>query len=172
MTNPRALPAREQKAWLDLRALRVERAREALQAARTHEADCARVVLERRERIAATRTKIRDLATSVVDRWATAMSRWATTVQRHRDLLIDRLERDEYALIDDERKLEQAREQVRRRQADLARAMNRESAVQTLVTAMRREAAVQQELATEREIEDRPGAAHVRPAPSNLEARR
>lgn len=171
--TPRPLPAHEQKQWLGLRAMRVERAREALQAARAHAAECVRVVRERRERIAATRTKIRDLAIAVVDRWAAEMARWATTVQRHRDVLIDRLERDEYALIDDERKLEQAREQVRRREADLARAMNRESAVQTLVTAMRREAAVQQEASAEREIEDRPGAAHARPAPSsNLEARR
>jgi hypothetical protein len=170
--TPRPLGAREQRQWLDLRALRVERAQDALRAARAHVAACARAVQERRERIAATRTAIRELATAVVDRWAAEMSRWATTVQRHRDLLVDRLERDEYALIDDERKLEQAREQVRRCEADLARATTRESAVQTLVTAMRSEAAVQQELAVEREVEDRHGGAHAPPATSPLEARR
>ncbi len=171
--TPRPLHALEQKQWLALRALRVERAREALQAARAHADACARAVQERRERIAATRAQVRDLATAVVDRWATQMSRWATTVQRHRDVLVERLERDEYALIDDERKLEQAQEQMRMRGSDLARAMNRESAVQTMVTAMRREVAVKQELAAEREIEDRPAVVSGTPArhaPFGLEA--
>ena len=168
------LSAREQRQWLALRAMRVERARDALRAARAHEAACERAVQDRRERIVVTRERIHELATAVVDRWAPTMSRWATTVQRHRDVLVDRLERDEYALIDDERKLEQAREQTRRCEAELARATNRESAVTDLVSAMRREHATRQELALEREVEDRPvprvGESSNSPAPSRMEA--
>ncbi len=169
----KVLNPREQKQWLKLRALRLERARSALEAAREAEADCQREVLTRRERIAATRADIHDLAVAVVDRWAAEMPRWADTVEIHRDVLVERLERDEYALIDDERKLEAAQEHVRQCQADVARAENRESAVLTLVAGMRRQALQQQELLVEREQEDRghrPAAAAFTHATKDLRA--
>ncbi len=149
------LQHREQAQWLRLRALRVERARTALTQARAREDACRQVVLKRRDAIAISRARIDAQAAAVVDRWAPVMPRWAEVVGRHRAALLDRLERDEYALIDEERKLEAARDATLRCESDLSRALAREGAATTLVGDMRRAQAVQVELATEHDIEDR-----------------
>jgi dTDP-4-amino-4,6-dideoxygalactose transaminase len=127
---------REQGQWLRLRELRVQRAREQLAAADAACAAAQQAVLARQQAIEQCRAELRAHAESGVGAWAAHLPRWGNVFSVHRDRLAERLERAEYALIDDERALEQAQEVRQQKRADLSRAQAREGAVQTLVKAM------------------------------------
>lgn len=127
---------REQRQWLRLRELRVQRAREQLAAADAACAAAQQAVLARQQAIQRCQAELRAHAQAGVSAWAAHLPRWGQMFSAHRDRLAERLEREEYALIDDERTLEQAQEVRQQKRADLSRALAREGAVQTLVKAM------------------------------------
>jgi hypothetical protein len=144
-----------QRQWLRVRALRVERARSAVAAAAQQVVAARQVVDERRQRIDGWRSDIETLARTWLLERPACLPRWAVQVARHRDHLAERLERDEYALIDDEHALEEAQDLLQQRRAALAQAMAREEAVTTLLDRQRKQAAGRQERLAEYEIEER-----------------
>jgi hypothetical protein len=138
--------------WLKLRALRVERARAAVVQAEVAALAARHLVDARQQAIERSRARL----TALAHGWtaAEALPRWAGSVTAHRDALADRLERDEYALIDDERALEEALDALQQRHAALARATARQQAVQLLVDTHRRDELRQQERRAELEQDD------------------
>jgi hypothetical protein len=150
-----------QAPWLRLRALRVERARAAVLEADVAAAGARQVVDARQRAIAQGRGRLLNLAHG----WsaADALPRWAGAVTAHRDALAERLERDEYALIDEEHALEEALDLAQQRRAALVRAMARQEAVQALVQRQRQSDRLALERRAEREHDDawQPGAGGV-----------
>jgi hypothetical protein len=137
-----------------LRALRVQRlqarcaqARDALEAA-------AQAVRQRRLRVAEHQDRLARLAQAVVTDLAPHLPRWAGMAQAQRDRLVDRLERDQYALIDDEQALEQAQDALARAMSDLTRALAQEDAVKDLARLAHRARRQHLEQRGERELED------------------
>jgi hypothetical protein len=153
---------RDAAQMLRLRSLRVQRAREAVAKAKL-EVEQAEAVVEARQRtIASTQREIVTLADAVVTTLAPQLPRWSGMVSATRERLADKLEREEYALIDDERELEQARERVQQAGAELTRALAREDAVRGLAKQARKAVLHAREQRVELEIEDqgrRPAAA-------------
>ncbi len=146
--------------WLRLRQLRVQRARQALAQAQV-QADQARAAVHAREAsIARGRQRLAEL----VWHWGTAgsadMPRWGRQVQAHGEALAESLERDEYALLDEQETLAQAVEAVRQRQAELARAQAREDAVDTTLKDQRRRDLQAREQQAELETADAHRALH------------
>lgn len=140
--------------WLRLRALRVERARAAVRSAEQAEAVARAAVDERQRRIAQTRASMAALVQGWSGARGAALPRWNAAVSAWRESLADRLERDEYALIDDERALEEALDALQQARAGLVRAMARREAVGELLQQSRREAGRRQELRLEHEQDD------------------
>lgn len=145
-----------QAQWLHLRSLRVERARLALRQAEQAE-QAARATVEQRLRSI---EQGRDSLAALARDWTSSagLPRWSGAVTRWRETLADRLERDEYELIDEERSLEESLDALQRRRDDLVRAMARHEAVGEWVQQERREAGRVRERRAEREQEER---AHV-----------
>lgn len=149
-----AVPA-WQAQWLRLRALRVDRARSALRVAEQAEAEARAAVQARQARIAETRAAVAALAQGWAGPRGAGLPRWGGAVTTWRDALADRLERDEYALIDEERTLEEALDATQRCRALLVRAQARAEAVGEFVDQAHREARRLHETRAEREQEDR-----------------
>lgn len=146
-------PREAQQLWR-LRQLRVQRARDACAAAQAAVAQAQHAVHERQRRIAQWRRQIDTLALAVVNELAPRLPRWSGIVVAQRDKLADRLEREEYALIGDEHRLEQAQEAAQQARAELTRALAREDAVQGLVQQARRALGQARERRAEVELED------------------
>jgi hypothetical protein len=144
-----------QAQWLRLRGLRVERARSALRLAERAEAEARAAVDTRQARIAETRAGMATLAQGWAGPKGAGLPRWGEAVTAWRDALADRLERDEYALIDEERTLEEAMDATQRCRAQLVRAQARAEAVGEFVDQARRETLRVHEARAEREQEDR-----------------
>jgi hypothetical protein len=140
--------------WLRLRQLRVQRAREALTQAQREEAQARAAVEERELRVEQGRSAIAELARHWGGEGCVAMPRWGERVQAHREALGERLERDEYALIDEQDALAGAQAHVRQRRAELARAEAREAAVDATLKDQRRNANQVREQRAELEAED------------------
>ncbi|EHR71421.1 hypothetical protein BurJ1DRAFT_2592 [Burkholderiales bacterium JOSHI_001] len=145
---------REAQQLCRLRALRVQRlqarctqARDALEAA-------AQAVRQRRQQVAHHQDRLARLAQAVVTDLAPQLPRWAGMAQAQRDRLDDRLERDQYALIDDEQALEQAQDALARAMAELTRALAQEDAVKDLARQAQRARRQHLEQRGERELED------------------
>ena len=138
-----------------LRSLRVQRARERCGEARKEVERAQHAVHERMRRIERSQRAMEALSHAVVHSLAPRLPRWSAVAAAQRELLEDRLERDEYALISDERKLEEAQERLQQARAELTRALAREGAVLDLAHETRRARALAQERRVEREIEDR-----------------
>ena len=85
--------------WLRLRSLRVERARLALRQAGQAEAVARAAVEERMRRIEQGRDSLAALARD----WSASdgLPRWSGAVIQWREAVTDRLERDEYELVDE-----------------------------------------------------------------------
>lgn len=149
-----ARPAAWEAQWLRLRALRVERARAALRTAEQAEAAARSAVDERQRRIVQGRDDLAALARGWSGPRSAALPRWNGAVTAWRDALVDRLERDEYALIDEERTLEEALDALQAARARLVRAMARQEAVGELVRQFRQQAAGLRERRAERELDD------------------
>ena len=144
----------ETRQLLRLRTLRVQRARERC-AQMQAGVDAAQSVVDERQRaIVQVRREMGMLAHAVVNGLAPRMPRWSAVASAQRERLADRLERAEYALIDDEHELEQAQERLASARAELARALAREDAVQGMADAARRAVALAREQRAERESDD------------------
>jgi chromosome segregation ATPase len=137
-----------------LRQLRVQRARDICKQAQAALAPAAAAVHRRQQQIEQGRQAIDAWSRAVVNELAPQLPRWANLIVAQRDRLRERLERDEYALIDDERQLEQAQEQLQQASAALTRALAQEDAVRGLLAQARRELAAARERRAEVELED------------------
>jgi hypothetical protein len=146
-----------------LRGLRVQRARERVAQAQAEVQRAAEAVRTRQRQIERVRRSIEELQQAIVTTLAPTMPRWSEVTGIHRERLADRLERDEYALIGDERKLEGAQEELQQQRAELTRALAREDVVRDLADKARRAQTRERERRAEREIEDqgRPRQSHA-----------
>ena len=152
--NPRLPQPHEARQLHRLRSLRVQRAQEQCTRKQAEVDAAVRDVHARQRKIETCRREIDQLNHAVVTSLAPHLPRWSWAAMAQRDRLADRLERDEYALIDDEQALEEAQERLQEARAALTRAMAREDAVGDLVQETRRAHALAKEQRAEREIED------------------
>ncbi|RZA10474.1 MAG: hypothetical protein EOP93_24735 [Lysobacteraceae bacterium] len=146
--------------WLRLRQLRVQRARQALVQAQTEARQAHAAVEDREARIQQGRTLIVELAWHWGGAGSADMPRWVHQVRAHGEALAERLERDEYALLDERETLEKAEDLVRQRRTELARAQAREDAVDATLKDQRREIQQAGEQLAELETEDAFRALH------------
>jgi hypothetical protein len=146
--------SREAAQMLRLRSLRVQRAREACAKARIEVEKAQAVIKEHQRTIERGQREIAALADAIVTTLAPALPRWSGMVAATRERLADQLERDEYALIDDEHELEQAQERAQQAGAELTRALAREDAVRGLAQQARKAVLHAREQRVELEIED------------------
>ncbi|WP_280156086.1 hypothetical protein [Piscinibacter sp. XHJ-5] len=140
-----------------LRTLRVERARERCGQAHADVERAAQAVRERQRRIERHQQEIEALSRAIVHQLAPRLPRWAGVAGAQKDHLAERLEREEYALVNDEHDLEQAQERLQQARAELTRALAREDAVRGLVHDSRRAHRQAREQRAERELEDQGG---------------
>jgi hypothetical protein len=149
------LPERHEADMLyRLRTLRVQRARERCGEAQAAVVRAEQAVRERMRLIDRSRRDIDALGHAVAHALAPTLPRWGTVAAAQREKLADRIERDEYALISDERALEEAQEQLQQARADVTRALAREGAVRDLAQETRRAYAQSRERRAERDLED------------------
>lgn len=151
--SPRLADA-DARQWLRLRQLRVQRAREALARAQAAEVEALAAVEDREVRIEQGRENLAALARHWGGPGSADMPRWGGQVVAYREALAERLERDEYALIDEQEALQQARAAVRERRAELARAQAREAAVDATLKDQRRELLLARDRQAELDAED------------------
>ena len=159
----KVLPKRHEAQQLcKLRSLRVQRAREGVVQAQAEVDRAAEVVKERQRKIEHLRDSLEKLQNAVVTSLVPVLPRWSSVAAAQREKLADRLERDEYALIGDERNLEAAHEKLQAARAEVTRALAREDAVRGLANETKRAHALQREQRAELEIEDqgRPTGMH------------
>jgi chromosome segregation ATPase len=140
--------------WLRLRQLRVQRARQALAQAEGQAAQARAVVNDRQLRIEQGRARLAELAQHWGGTGSVDMPRWGDQLKAHRESLAERLERDEYALLDEQEALAQAEDVVRQRRADLTRAQAREAAVDATLKDQRRDLLLARDQRAELEAED------------------
>lgn len=138
MSRPLTLPDADARQWQRLRRLRVERARRALAQALDGEAAARAAVAAREAGVQRGRERLEALALHWGGAGSVDMPRWGQQVVAHREALAERLERDEYALIDEQAALDEALTLVRERRAELARAEAREAAVDATLKDQRR----------------------------------
>jgi hypothetical protein len=160
MSSAALLPQAHARQWLRLRQLRVQRARQALARAQAEEGQARAAVNAREVQIEQGRARLTGLLSHWGGPGSADMPRWCAQVQAHREALAERLERDEYALLDERETLEQAQGVVRERRADLARAESREAAVEATLKDQRRQARQAHEQQAELEAEDAGRAVH------------
>lgn len=163
--NPAHLPRiHEAKQLCRLRALRVQRARERCGEAHAVVESAAQAVRERERQIERLQRELADFQEARTHGLAPHLPRWGSMVDAHRDRLVDRLERDESGLIADERKLEQAQEQLQEARAELTRALARQDAVEGVAGEARQHRARMRERRSDVELEDlKSGPAGGRP---------
>jgi hypothetical protein len=151
----RALPhPREAQQLARLRSLRVQRARDRCTQAQAQVERAMGAVEARQQEIERRRGEVGSLAHAMVHGLAPAMPRWAELVDAQREKLSEALERAEYALIRDERELEDAQERLQQARAELTRALAREDAVRGLADEVRRAHGLMREQRAELELED------------------
>jgi hypothetical protein len=149
-----ALSSADARQWLRLRQLRVQRARQALAEAQQQESQALAAVEHREACIEQGRERLLALALHWGGPGSADMPRWNGQVQAHRESLAERLERDEYALLDERDTLEQALARVLQRRADLARAQAREDAVDATLKTQRAALLRSREQQAEVDVED------------------
>ena len=140
--------------WLRLRQLRVQRARQALAEAQAREREAQAAVADREARIAQARARLADLANHWGGPGSVDMPRWGEQMKAHRESLAERLERDEYALMDEQEDLQRAAGVVRERRAELNRAQARETAVDATLKDQRRALLLARDQQAELDTED------------------
>lgn len=148
------LSAADARQWLRLRQLRVRRARQALAEAQAAQVRAEAAVEDRELRVVQGRRRLDELARHWGGPGSVDMPRWGGQLQAHRDALSERLERDEYALIDEQEALDRALADVRRRRGELARAQAREDAVDATLKDRDRQALRAREEQAELEADD------------------
>lgn len=154
MTTTVALAPADARQWLRLRQLRVQRARAALALALTAVHEAQQVIAARQARIDEARVRLADLTTTWSGAGCVDMPRWGAQLGAHRAALSERLERDDYALLDEQETLRECQAMVAQRRAELARAQAREDAVDATLRTQRRERAHTQEQQAELDAED------------------
>lgn len=154
------LPEAHARQWLRLRQLRVQRARQALAQALAAESAARLAVGERQALIDASRERLTALAHHWGGTGSVDLPRWGDQLAAHRASLDERLERDEYALLDEQEALDEARTAVQQRRVELARAQAREDAVDATLQTQRRALAGAREQQAELDVEDARRAAH------------
>jgi chromosome segregation ATPase len=160
MTTTVTLSTAEARQWLRLRQLRVQRARAALALALAAVEDAQRAIASRQALIDAGRARLDDLATTWSGAGCVDMPRWGEQLGAHRAALSERLERDEYALLEEQETLHQRQATVKQRRAELARAQAREDAVDATLHTQRLDCARTQEQHAELDAEEAWRAAH------------
>jgi hypothetical protein len=151
----KALPKpREAQQLCKLRALRVQRAREAVAQAQAAAQRAAQAVRERQQSVERVRTSLEDLQQAVVTTFASAMPRWSRVATAQKDRLDDRLHDEEHELIQEEQALERAEEEVQQARAELTRALAREDVVRDLAKQARSAQLNAREQRAERDLED------------------
>jgi flagellar biosynthesis chaperone FliJ len=149
-----------------LRGLRVQRAQEACSAAQAEVDAAAHKVHDSERAIGRLRGEIDALCHAIVNGFAPHLPRWAAMATAQRERLADLLERAEYALIDDEQALEQARERLAQARTALTRAQASEDAVKGLAKEARQAVVRLREQRADTELEDQ-GARRAAPTRSN-----
>jgi|KBSSwiStaDraftv2_1062776.scaffolds.fasta_scaffold1362392_2 flagellar biosynthesis chaperone FliJ len=154
MTAARMPRPHEAQQLARLRALRVQRARERIAPAQAAVDQAAQAVRARHQKIADLRGTITLSREAVVTTLAPSLPRWSAVTGAHLERLIDQLERNEYELIQDDRALEAAQEQLQQARSELTRALAREDAVQGLARQVKRARLIEREQRAERELDD------------------
>jgi hypothetical protein len=149
------LPKRhEAKQLVKLRALRVQRAREDVAKAQEALKQVEEAIRNRQRNVEAARTALENLQQSVVTSLVPSLPRFGEMTGIQRARLAERLERAEYALIEEERRLEGAQEAVQAARAELTRALAREDTVRDLARQAQRAFVAQRENKAEVDMED------------------
>lgn len=150
-----ALARSDARQLLQLRGLRLRRAEVAL--ARAGEAvAAARAQVERRhQRIAAARAACQQLRDDLGGPLAARLPRWSAVAVARGAHLDEQVEREEYALLSDERALESAEDEQRRCRQEVARLQQREDLARDFVRAKNRERIADSERRRELELEER-----------------
>lgn len=150
-----ALPSVQEAVQLHrLRALRVQRAREALAQANAQVRQAAEAVLQREQVAQASRCAMDQLAREVVSSLAPQLPRWSALIRAERERRFEHWERAVDAVIGANEDLAQARDKARQAGADLTRALGREDTVRDLLGQARRAQALLREQRAEVELED------------------
>lgn len=160
MTATAFLPEPDARQWLRLRQLRVQRARQALAQAVATERAAQQAIDARQALIDAGRERLAGLARHWGGAGSVDLPRWGDQLAAHRAALAERLERDEYALMDEQQELGDAQAAVLQRRAELARAQAREDAVDATLKTQRRDEALAREQQAELDTEDARRRAH------------
>lgn len=160
MTRAMTLTRAEGRQWQRLRQLRVQRARQALAEALAAERQAQAAVHARQAALQAHRDQLAALARHWGGAGSVDLPRWAQQLAAHRAALDERLERDEYALLDEEAALRAARTTTQQRRADLARAQAREEAVDAALQTQRHHDARAAEQRAELDTDDARRAPH------------
>jgi hypothetical protein len=138
---------------LRLRELREEAARRAHETCRVARDEALRAVRDREALLQQQRAELGVLSAYVAGDGAGAMPRLCSYASARRELLDDRIERNEYGLIDDEEALAEAERRLQLASEAWAQARARTQAVETLRDSTRRRAACAAEQRAEREVE-------------------
>lgn len=161
----------ELRQLLRLRELREDAARRAHELCRTRRDDALRAVREREAELQAQRTERDELAAYTAGDGASAMPRLAGYASARRELLDDRIERNEYALIDDEEALADAERELQQAREAWSQARARTQAVGDLRERTSRHAAHASEQRAERELEPAGRTSFAGTAPDRGDAR-
>lgn len=160
MTATPFLPEADARQWLRLRQLRVQRARQALAQALAAEGAAQQALDHRQAHIDTGRDQLVALARHWGGAASADLPRWGDQLAAHRAALAERLERDEYALLDEQEAVDDARASVQQRRAELARAQAREDAVDATLQTQRRALLAVREQQAELDAEDARRVAH------------
>jgi len=139
-----------------LRALRVERAEAQRNEAQAAADRALAAVQTRQEAIMGSRSALAALSRTLAGELALDRPRWQGFAAAERARLADRIERDEYALVGEERTLEEANARLYEAGVELARARAREDVVRDLAADARRRRSRERDVRAEVELEDRP----------------
>lgn len=140
---------------LRLRGLREDAARRAREASRARHDEALQAVRDREAALEDLRIERRRLIDFTVGPGATQIPRLVPVAGGRSAWLADRIERTEYALIDDEEALSKAQAALDTAQRAWLQACARHEAVRALLEALRQRAARDREQRQEREVEPR-----------------
>lgn len=138
------LAPKDAKQLASLRALQMRRASAVVRQAQEQCAITDAAVLSRRKRIEAVHHEMHHLSHEAAHRFGHAMPRWIALATAERRRLIERLEREEFALADEIVEHQEACDELNRARAVLARVSARQEVTDDLVIQ-----AVRQQLATQ-----------------------
>lgn len=137
-----------------LRALQLRRAQQAVAEAQEAVQRAQDAMAQRQAKVLRIRESRRQLLADIGGALAPRLPQWAACASSHRAWLDEQLEREEYALVNDERLLEQAQDRLAQRQRELARCDHRQALATAVRGEQRKTAARAQEQRQEIERED------------------